>query len=458
VQQEPTVSQTVGQDGNEPGAPAARRWRAGLRSFVDAQPFTLLFWVVLASALLGLKYLAGPRMDLVVMVMGYVGIALCGLSLLMVAPAALVLWRLMRRRKDAAPSAVEAGVPIRTGFSIPNLWWMPLLSVEWEWLSPRGARVRAISRGLRKHEEVTFTKRGRVGAVVRSFTVSDALGLAKVSWRHKTVEVMTILPSTGQLRQMPVIQAFQSGDEIPHPAGQPEGGRYEIRKYVHGISARHIVWKVFGRTRRLMVREPERAIARSSNSAAYLIAAPDDEAAAGAARVAVETGVLGMKWLFGADGAPSNSVTIADALESIAVSGEHSDLAGTGLPSFMERAGARGFNRCIVFAPPTAGSWLNVVTTVAAEYPGQVEVVVGTDGLTMIPAMSWWKRAFLAPKEIEVTEKVEALEDVVVRLRKLGVNPTVVDRPSGRPIGASARQLLMARADRSMIRMPGVAR
>ena len=49
-----------------------------------------------------------------------------------------------------------------------------------------------------------------------------------------------------------------------------------MRAYGHGDPMRHVLWKTFARSRRLLVRMPERAIAPSPTTVAFLIAGPGE--------------------------------------------------------------------------------------------------------------------------------------------------------------------------------------
>ena len=128
------------------------------------------------------------------------------------------------------------------------------------------------------------------------------LGLARFGLYHEDPSALTVVPHAGGLSQMPLLISMSGGDEIPHPMGVADGDRVELRRYAPGDPARFIHWKAFSRTRKLMVRVPERALSRARRVVAYQVAGPDDEASAAAAKVAAESGSLGGEWIFGADG------------------------------------------------------------------------------------------------------------------------------------------------------------
>ena len=92
--------------------------------------------------------------------------SICLVSILASVFAALLVWLRHRRRESNDALDVECGYPVPTGFWLPRLWWIPLVSVEWTWEQP-AARVRNVARGNRVYEEVIANRRGVVGAIVR---------------------------------------------------------------------------------------------------------------------------------------------------------------------------------------------------------------------------------------------------------------------------------------------------
>ena len=79
---------------------------------------------------------------------------------------------------------------------------------------------------------------------------------------------MDALPRLAGLSRMPALSSLASGDAAPHPMGLEDGDRLELRRYMPGDPARFIHWKVLSRTRRLMVRTPERALSLARRTAA----------------------------------------------------------------------------------------------------------------------------------------------------------------------------------------------
>ncbi|MEO7327780.1 MAG: DUF58 domain-containing protein, partial [Minicystis sp.] len=279
----------------------ARRLRTRARPVLDLFPLTPLGLLTLAGAALALAYYGLRRIDLLLLVVGVVGLALGALALIGVV-LATVLLRLRLRAPAPAPALrLEGGLPARTGFSLPRLWWVPLVKIDWSWITPE-ARVRAVPEGLRLHEEITPRRRALLEHLVRRVEVGDVFGLCRLAFRLGEARTLRFLPSKGALEQVRVIRSIAGGDDVYDPMGQADGERVDTRGYAQGDPIRLVLWKVFARSRQLVVRTPERAFSVSRKTIAYLVAGEGDEPAAGAARVAVESGALGATWVLGADG------------------------------------------------------------------------------------------------------------------------------------------------------------
>jgi hypothetical protein len=382
-------------------------------------------------------------LDLVALTLG-----LAGAGLLVAAGVSVfaVAWRVRRGLVRAAPGGpsgrLEAEAPFDTGFEVPLPRFLPLVVVGWRWEEPPGVECRSRAEGRHAAERVTAHARGEIARVVRGFEVADVFGLWRWRWRHLTPVSLRILPAPRSLRRLDLSRSLRAGDSLAHPAGRPEGDRLEIRRYVPGDPARHILWKVWARTGRLNVRLPERSLEEARHTFAYLVAAEGDEPAAAAARVAVETGALGDEWTFAADGTDEAAVARDPALVAIARSGNAPARSRRGgLEAFLARAAGEGARRCIVFAPARPGPWVG--EALAAAGAGlRLCFVLGTEGAALEGERApLWRRAlFTEPPRTGQTPG--ELSELTGRLAADGHDAIVVDRASGRSFGVSGASLL----------------
>ncbi|HEY8428242.1 MAG TPA: DUF58 domain-containing protein [Sandaracinaceae bacterium] len=414
--------------------------RRALRRVADYVPITPLGLFVGLGAGAALKYLAYPELDLVWLVAGFAALGLLAVALLAVIVAAIwvkvATWP--RAHGERVRKTTETGASLPTGFSAPSFTLFPLVQIGWTWEQPEGVDVTLVKRRLRMHEEARLKQRGHVHGVRRRIVVQDAFGLARLAIRQTDPVELTVLPHVGKLGDAPLLVSLSGGDERPHPMGLDDGDRVELRRYVPGDPARFIHWKVFGRTRKLMVRVPERALSPARRTVAYQVAGPDDEASAAAARVAIESGSFGADFRFGADGSSHDTDRIDEAVEMIVRSASARDAGGRGLEAFVKRAERSGPASLVVFVPPRPGPWLApVVATVKPRAP-RSRVVVAVDGVDAEPRPPLWRRLLTLPASREGTPSSE-LEQVIAALASTRAEVIVLDRKTGRRLGKKHR-------------------
>ena len=417
-------------------APArAPRLRRALRRAADLWPLTGLGMALAIVAAVALFSFGFEKLDLVLLVVGYGGVGLLVISTLSVALAAFWLWLRLRRASFRwSASTFETQTPMPTGFFGSSVWWVPLVQVRWTWVSPYGAFVEPVSSRGRLQETVTLQRRGIFASVRRRVTVQDAFGLSRIAFEHHQGGPIEVLPHLGGIRRLPVLTSLTGGEEYPHPMGLEDGDRVELRRYVPGDSARFIHWKVFGRTRKLMVRVPERALSRARRTVAYLVTGPHDEAAAAAARAAIEEGALGNDWKFAADGSEQATSEREEALREVMASSSFAGRSGSGLRRFLAEVDPQGPAALVVFAPPTVGPWLEQLRAVTSRRYGRVRVVIAVDAIHESRAPSRWKRWLLTPRVSTGVARAD-LEQVGRVLGQLRCEVVVVDRVSGRVLG-----------------------
>ncbi len=228
----------------------------------------------------------------------------------------------------------------------------------------------------------------------------------------------------------------------------------EIRRYAPGDPVRHILWKVYARTRQLNVRVPERAIDRSRRTISYLLAGPEDEAAAAVARVALEQNLLGERWLFAADGSPEPQEEIEPALRAIARSGNLEQPTGLGGlhrscagPTSPPRNTAWSSPRLRPISPPPPGS---ASCSAQASAGKSFTLVFGSDGVLPEKKAPLWRRILFQLKRDPALTTSTDLQQLLARCEASplpGNGGRAADRPHVRrgpfPVGRLQRRLAL---------------
>ncbi|MDW8247657.1 MAG: DUF58 domain-containing protein, partial [Sandaracinaceae bacterium] len=327
---------------------------------------------------------------------------------------------------------LETQIEGPSGASWPSLFWLPLVRFQVEWVSPH-AEVRLEKDGFELKEWIAPKERGFFDCVLRKVSVEDVLGLSRIRMEFRSNTKVEVWPHIGRLKRLPVLMSLGSGEEFPHPMGIANGDRLDLRRYSPGDPARFIHWKALARTRRVMVRVPERSLSPSKRTLAYLVSGPNDEATASAARAAIENRLLGDEWVFAADGTPQATSSTEEALMAILRSAHAKSDGASRLISFLEEGERMGPASIVLFVPPQGGPWLERVTLALKTRSHRSRVVIGVDGLRPAPPRPPRRRVFFLPKQNPVIP-IEHLEKVLSTLQALRVETAIVDRLSGQPL------------------------
>jgi hypothetical protein len=411
-------------------------WLHATRRVLARIPLTGRGLVVAVAAGLATRSLGYGSLDLVALTLGVAGLGLIVAAGLLTAGFALWLRRSLRSQPPGTPPArCEADSPFETGFALRAPGWLPLVSLDWSWVEPPAASCRTLVRDGVTHERVTLRARCETSRVTRRLAVRDVFGLWRFRWERSEAAAFINLPSLRALRRIGVIHSLSSGEDLPHPAGEFVGDRLEIRRYAPGDPVRHILWKAYARTRDLYVRTPERSLADAKRSLAYLVTDADDEAAAAALRVTVQSGALGDDWVVGADGVDETADELTGALALIARSGNpdaREQAPAAGLEAFL-RGAARGATRCVVFVPATSHAWLDTALGAVTAWPG-TRFVLAADGVARREAASFWQRALFAEPAVPGVDAAD-LSRTVARITAAGHTAVFVDRATGQVAG-----------------------
>jgi hypothetical protein len=427
-------------------------WRRVRRTADVVRGLFPLTWpgtLVALAATAAFMLLGIDRLDLVVLAAaGLAGLAL-GLLVLLVSVCSLLVHLRVRRAPAPVALLLEGGGTQPTGWVLPVPRWLPLVEVEWGWEWPPEVTVvpQAARGGAR--EQVTPARRGEWPGLRRRLAVRDVTGFSAVSWTAAAPTHVRVEPSRGALDRLPLLDTLAGGEELSEPRGSPLGDRVDMRQYTHGDSPRLILWKIYARTRKLLVRIPERAVTARPRACAYLVAGDGDEATAGLARVLVERGVLGDAWWLGADGTQRVASDTRGALDVLVLSGlagergrtsalpgePPSEPGGTRLGDFLGRAEQAGFSICLLFLPARPGPWTAEVAAAVAHSRMRVQLYTALDHADLRPArhhrldrLLLRPRVVAAPTWTDVTRMASSFHGLQVPM-------LAVDRQAGRLLG-----------------------
>jgi hypothetical protein len=401
-----------------------------LRVVGDWFPLTPLGLLTIPVLIVLINSYGVARNDRIVLALGCCGLALIALAVFLVTVTSVWL-KLQRQGGPKEPLLFEAGSPFRTGYRLGRIAWIPLIKVDLAWDQPRGIAVDLVPLRTGSLEEVTATERAMDGEIVRRFTVSDVLGLARVKFRRRVVQPITIQPDRGRVQRLELVRQFEPGDEVGHPEGKPEGDLIDMRRYSAGDPLKYVLWKVYARTGRMLVRSPERAVKPSRKTLVYFVAGESDEPAAGIARALLEGGSLGAEFWFRADGQGATTSDVREAVHQVVGSSNARDRGGEGLETFLDRGEELGINACILFVPPRPGEWLGRVAWQLSRHTGPFRVLIGIDGVPPRFSPPILLRRFLLGEVSKPKTELSGLRHVFEQLGQAGAEVCAVDRMSG---------------------------
>ena len=388
--------------------------------------------ILFALAGVFVLWFAAEHADYLLYPVSLVAFALLALCALCSVLGSFALRLSLRKRQTAADGLaeqIETTHIVRTGFAFTRLALWPLVEVRMQWEEPVGVEVVLDPVGRTYEEVVIARERGRHARLVRRFVVEDIFGLTSMTVRRTYTRALRIVPA--RCVQGPeVVVGHASGDAFSHPLGKQEGDLVEMRRYGHGDPLRYVLWKTFARTRRLLVRMPERAISPMPTTSAFLVAGAGDEPAAAAARLYVETGLLGDDFVFAADGAATVTSAPAEAVEQIIDSIAKRDEGAATLELFRRNVEPVRLGHCIVFAPPTDGEWTDRVTAFSRGLPAPATVIIGVEGDMTVPRRARLAR-WLTKKPVQKIHMNPDLIAVRAKLEAGGMQVKVLHRETG---------------------------
>lgn len=393
-------------------------------------PLRVAGLVLVGAALVALRY-SEAEVDYLLRPVALVALALVAACVGLVLVTTLGVRRLVKAQPAGVPPELQSGAELTTGFRVPNVRALGLLDVTVEWVTPPGFQVSLVRTEGRLGERVSALERGRHDTLTRRLTVEDVFGLAALSFEVSWPITLRVTPVAAPVSAT-LAASRSSGDAWSHPSGRAEGDLVEMRSYAHGDSMRHVLWRTFARTRRLLVRMPERAVAPQPLNVAFLIAGTGDEPSAGVARVFLEQGLLGPDFVFAADGAQKPTTRVPEAVEQIIDSVRVRGDGASGLDGLANQVEPHRLGACVVFAPPVDGPWRERLIAMSRRLSVPATVVIGVDtaGDEATPPPARVPRWLL--REDVVVTRATHLATLKAALEADGFPVKVVHRPTGK--------------------------
>ncbi len=419
-----------------PRVPLAGR----LFAWVRAVPIRPAGFLLLAAAAAAYWFGRG-RIDLVVTIAALWGLALLAGTGAAAALSLALARRDLRRASSAGAPPLEAveGRPVATGLVLP-VRAVPLAATpRLAWLAPAG-QVAPAARNPLRVERVTFRDRALAGEIVRELRGEDVLGLWRFTARVPQSRAVRALPDPGRLSAAELATSLATGDLLAWPSGPPRGDLVDFRTYTRSDPARLILWKVYARSRQLMVRAHEPARSPEGRPLLYLVAGESDDAAAAAARVILESGLFGEDLPFACDGAPAPVRDVHRALDLLAASVRHRARGASDLAGALALGAAEPGSPVLLVVPARTSRWLPIVLSHVAADPSRYAIVAAADAGPGVRPTGLLSRALL--REHRPPPAFEALVRGLAPLAATGVRLVLADRVSGRLTVLSGADLL----------------
>jgi hypothetical protein len=144
-----------------------------------------------------------------------------------------------------------------------------------------------------------------------------------------------------------------------------------------------------------MVRAAEPARAPEGRPLLYLVAGDEDDAAAAAARVILESGLFGDELPFACDGAPVPTNDLARALDRLAASAAHRRRGGADLAAALAQGVVDPAGPVLLVVPALPGPWLPRVSSQVAIDPARFTVLAVADAAPPAPTPGLAERLLL---------------------------------------------------------------
>lgn len=305
-------------------------------------PLTLRGGLAIVLAMLALKFIALPQMDLVTFTLAGPLLALA----LILALSTIVMGLLTRKAieqtlnlptdQNYSNKSLTSSIKLKNS-NIPPFYTLKIKKN----FSPKGAEsFDILAKGKESKEgyrlildSLRFPHRGVWNLESLDFELGDIFGFTSFRWETPINIGIEVSPPPLSIKPLPVIaSSSRAGDEVNLPHDK-SGDLFDTKQYDPSDGVKRILWKTYARSGELYVRQPEPAVIPEGEVAIFLVADRYEDHVASAALSYVEHLISNdIVVLFGTDGGDSNEhfCSKKQQIESMVRVSATSKIAGTG--------------------------------------------------------------------------------------------------------------------------------
>lgn len=303
-------------------------------------------------------------------------------------------------------NTVETGQRLQSGYRIYRPAYLPFIQIE-VCVQPDAPFVARYDRKKNWiYETVTLTTRGRYERLVRTITVRDMFGISAVTFDHEAPFNAEIRPCSTVFDSIQ-FAARASGEGYSFPTGDAKGELVEMRRYQAGDPLRYILWRVFARSRKLLVRAPEPAVVEEQEMFLYFIAGQKDDDSASLTRSFLTTFAESDTDLhFCADGSNRVVHNAVDGVDDVIESVRHRAHGAENMLDMIKRIPVQASRHCFMMVPQMPGPWLDHVRQFCVSTSLKPCFVMAVKaGSSTAKKVSFAKRLFCDTKQDEQEER-----------------------------------------------------
>lgn len=400
---------------------------AKLKTITGFFPFTIASLILGAACFWAYQSFAKEEQDLILSVLCIGFGLLLGLQFLQLVLSTLFFWLALRKKENPLLKG-SCFEPLATGFKVKGYFLFPTIKITIKPIKNFPIAFIFKPQGFSLAEEVICQRRLKAKKLKCSVVFEDIMGLVRFRFsinRKLNLDVASRALIVSDTLKRAI---FTSGDQLSHPFGNPIGDLVELRQHENQAPARHLFWRAFARSRKLVVKYPENAITQKNKSHLYFVPDRSDEPSAALAKKILKN-FEKKPFTFQIDGLDQQADNYQKSLELLQDSSQIIDLEKSQLKKHLTESDEA---MRLVFLPPRGGAWVReLIQTNQGLNNTCVFITVNksdpSDQKAFLKKQRWpWQNK----QNVEVSEYQAALK-LYQKLNKHFVT-AIIEHPSGR--------------------------